>query len=176
MTVLDDPDPVAVTFEDVQTVLEKVARRFVQDHGGHYEDILCDANWYYLKAYDDYVPERGEFRRWVQYRVRMGLLEDLRRAAYRHVTLPRKNVPLAALTAKEAAVFDPGPVLDRLGTDAAFLVKLVLEVPDDLQFALDMRTRATDYDFKLTIRSYLKESGWAVERIAAAFAEVRSVL
>jgi hypothetical protein len=63
--------------------------------------------------------------------------------------------------------------LASLGTDAATVAGLVLDMPDELQAAAQRRG-GTPRNYRRCLKEYLNDQGWDPDRVLAAITEIQT--
>lgn len=168
---------VEAVYEDCREDVEATAARFVRRYGGDYEDAVADANLYFLEAYHSYDPARGQLvKRIVS--VVWGKLLDARRVEFRRESRHRRATLPETLSVPPAPVpFDARDLDIDPGTDAAVVVELVTTGVPELEAAMAASDPASPAAASRAVARYMRtRMRWTVERLEAAFADVRSAL
>lgn len=156
--------PIEETHADVEPAIMAAAVTFQRRYGGDLEEIKSEAAFHYLKAYNGHVPEKGNFGPRIRFVVWNGLLDTKRTQASRHAKLPR----------------DWSAEMDRFQDKVRFDVdRFVSELSEDsakvVQLALQAHRRNLSYTRSL-LTDILTDLGWAAERIAECFGEIKDAL
>lgn len=159
----------ADTYEESEEQIHATVRRFVRRHGtsgGSFEDLLADAQYWFMEAYGRWDPEGR--RTWTQelhYWLWFGMIDDAR--ARLRMNYGISNEPHAP---------PPGLADDyALGYDADYVVALVLDPPLDLGQAVQAKG-GQSRNWRSSLRAYLRQQGWSSDRVNAAFKEIQEAL
>lgn len=160
-------DIVSECYSYISRDLDQIAGKFVRRYGGDYEEVRAEADYQFLIAHYKYESSRGGYSHWIKSRVRVNLLEKLRKEIMRNNRLPRIKLNLES---QEDPVLTGGRFWDGLSEDARFLTFLVLESPRELARGLG------GPDPRGFLFHFLRRSGWTVARIIESFNEIKETL
>lgn len=170
-------DPKQDTFTDVQSLLWHHVWRFVGRYGNRYgtpDDLFSELCETFVRAYDLFDPEQGkEFSTYLVCKIQLKLSNIVRLAAGGYSRTPRPN--WEAL--REIDRSDPRSnrwesLLADLSSDARAIVRLVVNVPDDVETII----KRTPKEIRPSLWSYLSRIGWSENRIGTALKEIRESL
>jgi hypothetical protein len=143
------------------------------------EDIEADAFLTAVEADISYDPEKGAKRpTWVAFKVEKGLREAARRHARRAKNLPTVSVDLLKgdePVTDDACPFEAADLLYDLRSDAALVVRLVLDTPLDL-WGLVGKRKPKPGVVRKRLAAVLVGMGWPLDRAKKAFMEIREVI
>jgi len=161
----------AAIYEDLEDRVTRIARGIAsQAKYRDGEELVSHARLIFLEAVRSHDPARGTLERRVVFLVRNRLKDRMRDAQRRSAILAQADVDPDTVTCEDAPRFDRDGLMSRLGPDGRAVVDLVLSCPAGLA-AVDNGPASRGW-----LRRYLGDLGWAADRAAAAFAEVRSAL
>jgi hypothetical protein len=175
-----DNDIATECYTDVQQLIADTVRAFVARHGGHYDDLLADANTAWLKGHRAFLEGRNnsesyetEIRRWVWFE----LFDEYRvRSQHRRQTKTTiKNEEFPEQLVARRGGFDLVEFFDELSEDARYAARLVLDTPAELCAAARARG-GTDRNLRCLIRQYLAGMGWSATHITNVFEEIAGAL
>lgn len=159
------------TFEEMEGLVGYTVNRFIQEHGGQFQDCMEYAGLAFMIAWQKYDPTQGmTFASYVRYVLWHKLLDMQRYSARRARRLDYEADPDEQHAPRE---FDRTAFLHMLSTDARKVVNLVLATPPGLVREIDLTTPRS---IRSVLRKHLKALGWTAERIAESFQEIRRAL
>jgi len=121
------------------------------------EELLCEANFLFLKAVETHDESRSKLGTWINNTVTVGLNDFSRRHDNCH---KRYYAELPEVSARsETSLQD---VLEKFEGDAMTVVSLVLTAPEEF-------TRGM-------VREILKDMGWVERRIAKCLSTIRAAV
>lgn len=159
------------TFLEVQDLIRKQVWGLIRTYGGDFDEMMAEASYLFIAAYNDWdgiVP----FTTWVSNWIRWSLIDQLRirighQARYTYVD--------DEVLTRNINNWQPADLLEELSTDAAMVVKLVLETPAEIASIIEGKG-GQPRNYRSTIRSYLISLGWTAKQISDSFAEIRAAL
>jgi hypothetical protein len=183
--------------------IEKCVRNFARRSGRPEDDLRSDAHAAWVRAHLSYDPNSGDYAAWVGIVVWRELQEEARRrflkptarrwgeraGVVRAVTTQGKSPDLPpdwepnhtlSYTGnrwqlyREPPAFDLDRILFEVSPDAATVIRLALDHPDELAPGAGEEPKPNAHRSLLV--SYLIDLGWAVERILESFSEIRDLL
>lgn len=168
------PVACAQDYEDSLPFITRLAHRFAIRNHVNVDDLIADANLIFIKAYTDPKWEtcgmswQGYLHQWLW----MSWL-DIYRPVFtrngRHEFVEDLTVVADAYT-----TFDVDGLVESLTEDAAFVCKLVFDMPAEVRKAAEARG-GEHRNYKSCVRQHLREMGWVASRITEAFDEIRSL-
>ena len=173
------------TYLEVQKLVYDVVNRFIKRYYPKnwklrqqlFDDLLGHANELFLDAYQKFVPDRcEEFSKWCSYRIRMGLLESLRKVITRNARLQQTDAFLEEIPNAPQLDFDRDELLGNLTEDARIVVLLVLDSPADVVYSVKSLGGPTATNVRKAVREFLRDIGWSQNRITKSFQEVKHAL
>lgn len=165
--------PCSMTYEDVQPLIDGLARTFKRRYGGDQEDLVGELSIAFLEAYESFEPEVGTFDNHMYFRGYKHLLEQARISAKRRRLKPRVLMDLEACQAPPE--FNLVDFMDELSKDAQRVIRLTLRTPVSLAEEIEVRGDKPRI-VRSIIRTHLLFVGWTRERIRETFAEIKTVL
>ena len=168
-------------YRKVEKLIWDTCLSFRRSHGGDLDDLIGEAHVAYMLCLDSYNPARSKFGTWVRNKVWFALLERARSTARYHGRFPMECRDAVAgfddiATRSEPDEFDTDGFLAALGDDARMVAALALEPNIDIRLDCECRKGRDETKIRKSVTAFLRGCGWEPERIAAAFAEVRSAL
>lgn len=150
------------TFDEVKGSYLKAVCSFRRRYGGDPEDLLSLAGQLFMKAYDSYCPERGEFGAWVAVVVRQGLRDAHVKEAHRRRLLRRVGEgELHKAHARRCWTLEV--FTDEMTPDAVTAVMIAVDWCD---------CGETHHANRCRVVKILRKRGWDDERINRTFNEV----
>lgn len=161
------------TFKEHKGLIHSTVKEFAKQKGvcgDGFEDMTSQAMLYYTQAYVSHDPEVANFSTHARFKIWMGLLEQARKIAKEKARMQRVGLETLPLTHKEG--FSPEKFFSDLSPDAQFLGQLVLDPPSGLA------QRGVDKvpSIRASLKKFLKDLGWSMERITETFQEIREAL
>lgn len=150
------------SYEDVRLLIYSTIHRFIRSYGGDFEDLLSDANEFYMLAYRTWDRNKGPFPSWVRFQVWTELLERVRRNTSKNNRLPRLYADITTMEHKRR--FSLEDFTFDLSADAAEVVKWITLNPPKGPSKLCI------------VRKHLNQQGWSGERIDEVFEEITEAL
>lgn len=170
------------TYHDVSRIIDRVVRTHYRRFGGHFEDLRANANQIFIEAYETFQATRGSFENWLAYKTRIQLLSDLR------LELCRKSRYEDECEMESIAIYDPNPFdvedfIGGLSSDAASLVRIVFNMPEDVSRGVnedggrERGAMGAPRTYAGSLKRYLKDKmGWGSSRISKTFNEIQGAL
>lgn len=178
-------DPRTETYQDVQRLIWKTVYEFQRRYGGEFDELMSTANLAFAISYNKHDPAKSSFVTWVRNYVWYTLMNDRRPDIIHPVALLGENdvdvkqtpveidpFEISLIDPSEAAISD---LFDMVGEDAAEVLGLVLNTPDDLHFRI-MQKGGTPGNWRSTVREHLLKLGWGAERVRESFREIQEAL
>jgi RNA polymerase sigma factor (sigma-70 family) len=159
-------------YETVEKFVHMWVWRFRARYGFPLDELRSEAFMGYVAAVETY-DGRSKFITWVGEKVKGALLTYVRKEASRR---RGEYADLDAVPHKPCASFDLDAVLARLTPDAKELVRLVFDTPVPVLMELAELGEETPANVRYALRCWLRDCGWAVQRITDTFTEVREAL
>jgi len=145
------------TFLDVEKLIIHTARRFWQRYGGDLDELISEANEWFMVAYDSFDPERSSFSHWVSLIVYRGLQQTLKQTTKRASFLG------------ERIEYEPEARHD-------FNIKmLMIDLSDDAKLVMGLFLK-TNIQTKSKLTKALTKLGWSKLRIQIAFDEITKLI
>lgn len=159
--------PVTQTYYDVQNMLYDIAHKFLRKYGGDFEELVSQANLYFMTAYNSFSSKKSNFTTWCYFIVWKGLLNE------RQKEIKTNYIPCDTNGYDEDGCFID--FIDELSEDSKIIVGLILDTPNDLKILIE-RKGGTLPKVKTVIREHLNELGWSMKRITESFSEIRGLV
>jgi len=174
--------------QSVQKLVWKLTHGFHDRYGGEWEDWEAEAQLCFTSAYRTWSPERAKLTTWVYWAVWNGLRDVVRKKYQSEQRLPTNpesvvfggnedSGGLANFPDRFHLQFDKESLLEKVSDDASLVIDLVLEPPVDV--LLTARQRGGELNpknLKRAVIEYLKDVGWATERVLESFTEIAEAL
>lgn len=171
--------PVAETFDEVRKLVFDRVHTFLGRFRVDRAEVVAEAFYGFMLAYDSYDPTVGAFTTWVQFKVDKRLMTLLRK----RIDYARKkvvNVGVEILETIQDRVqkeqFDSDVLFFRLSKDARDMVKLVLDHPTDVRLLLRQMGTESPGNWRQVIREFFTELDWTPDRIRKTFQEIKEKL
>lgn len=177
------PIPVRDTYMDYVGWIRKLVSDFHRKWGGHYDELFCEANHAFIKAYQAFDPGEGnQFTTLLALAVKRRLADvrgaELRRARQARSldTVNHDGKCLATqIPNREQRQFNVDDLLEKVSEDGVAVLNLVFDAPADLKRKAILKG-GTGQNWMSTIRQHLRSEGWSSDRIRETFEEIRQVL
>lgn len=180
-----DYDPGSVVYEHVRRIVEGMIWKALR-MGYDEMETRSAANFGFAVALQSYSEAKGDFVKWVKYKVRCAIIDTPRRKKYRRGPTVHGDVTFDPADPEYDAppAFDLTAVLVGLSDDAKAWVSLVLEPPDSVvakakELGWDATNTAAGIEaakYRSAVFTFLRESGWSNRRITAAYLEACEAL
>lgn len=163
-----EQDALTETYHDTEKLIQHTVHRFVESHGGKYDDLIELSGPLFMKAYHTYEMDRGAFPARLRFILWHGLLDAKRIASKRNGKVVFKDLQEEDYTAPRS--FNLLEFMDELSEDARLVVQAVFETPWEFD--------PCPTQIRMMIREFLSQPaiGWDRERISKSFLEIRSAL
>lgn len=159
------------TYIDVEKLIYATVWKFKRKFGGDFEELVAEANFIYVLAFDSYKESRAAFTTWLCFCIWRGLQNHIR--FIREKNKYTKILPLEQCPNREFVIEKPSfffEMLDEFGEDSKTIIKLVFNPPEELK-------KESNHSFKVDIRIYLSTKfGWTGRRIKESFEEIGKVI
>lgn len=175
MTTLHEPMSASREYRVAAPILDNMAFRLALTYRQEADELRSEADVHFMRAYVEHDPAKGPFKNYMKFVVNHSLLELCRREARRGGLLPRADTD-PNFMGTTPPQFNLEDFTDGLTGDAAEVVKLVFQTPEEIQQEVDARGGYTDQRFRTALRKYLRGLGWHASRIADTFQEVAGAL
>ena len=164
----------------VEKLIWDTCLSFRRSHGGDLDDLIGEAHVAYMLCLDSYNPARSKFGTWLRTKIWFALLERARSMTRYHGRFPIEyRDPIVGFNGIKTNVpeeFDTDGFLAALGDDARMVAALALKPNIDIRLDCECRKGRDETKIRKSVTAFLRGRGWEPERIATAFAEVRSAL
>ncbi len=185
-------------YQDMVKLLHHTIHLFVKQYGAleGYQELTSIANELWVQAHRSHDAQKGGYSERIRYKVWNGLVDHLRKLAWRSNLCRQHNVDFRAHD-RGIDTFDLGEghilvkgetalkleravyrdwrnemflaqVLDGLSDDAKGVVRLVIDPPE----GTDPKRARTPTQWRSFLSRTLREMGWGARRIAEAFSEI----
>ena len=166
-------------YQEVYKLVRMQVRNFMKRYGkilGTWEEVEELANVYYIEAYDRFTPGRAEFTTHVGYYVWIRLINEMRLKHERYQRFPTEPYKLEDHEQSER-MFVVEDFLETLSEDGKTVAQLVLDSPLDIRLSLKRHgENVTPSRLRSAVVHFLKDIGWAMDRIREGFGEVGEAL
>ena len=172
-------------YEKVHKLIMWTVHKFIDSHGGDFDELMGESNLYFMRAVERHDPERGSFGTYVRYTIYKNLLEKHRNDARHNRIAPTMSIYEMEGGNEETTTEIPLPApaskfrlfefMDELSEDAKLITKLVVDTPTGLTNIM-VRNGGRPHNRRAVIRDYLTGLGWHPKRITESFSEITAVL
>jgi DNA-directed RNA polymerase specialized sigma24 family protein len=168
------------TYEDVRLLVYRIVHKFAACYGFTFDDLITHAHLAYVKAYEAYTTskpapgkKKAKFSSFMYFWVTTDLITYVNKEKrHRHNELEESMV--------EGYTPDARPFLEQLeeelSEDASLVVRLVLDTPEEFSATCHWCAAKNPIGMRRSVSEYLKNHGWARERIEEAFLEIRQII
>lgn len=171
-----DMDVMTETYEDVESFVKNLARKFAIRYGEDPEECVQDAGILFIRAYHSYSLKRNtSFQSWVYTHVWGGLMDKLRTKLMRNKRLKRINYDFdyAADADQEEFSLDDKRFSD-LSEEAMGVLKMVVESPYEIYINAEMIGKPDN--LKQSLKDILRGLNWTHAQIRNTFNEIKEAL
>lgn len=148
--------------------LIRISNRFSKEKKKPDGEYLGQAYLLYLKAQEQYQQEKGDFQKWVKYKIN----RKLRNKKHPYDRYKKKYIRGDGIPCKSR--FELSRFLAQLNQDAQFVVLLIINPP--LEVILMQGKKGIKRHIKNAIKVFLRMLHWTYARIYKAFNEIRESL
>lgn len=167
------------TFSDLEPLLHQVVHKFSRRYPGiPHDELFSVACERFVAAYRS-NKRYTKLSTWLTNMVWWGLLDYYRSEAKQH----RRNTPISSCPDNPLATLQARPrrefrhFLGDLTDDARFVALLATNLPPDIKLeARRRRPKAKEPVCQHALKEFLADLGWAAQRIAESFEEIRRAL
>jgi hypothetical protein len=168
------------TYEDVRLLVYRIVHKFAACYGFHFDDLITHAHLAYVKGYEAYTrsapppgKKKAKFSSFIYFWVTTDMITFVNKEKrHRHNELEEGMV--------EGFAPDARPFLEHLreelSEDATLVIHLVLDTPEEFSATCRWYRTKDSSGMRRSLSEYLKNIGWARERIDEAFNEIRQIL
>lgn len=170
-------DAATETYTDVERLIAKLVWKYSADWGPFRdsEEIRAEANLVFVKAFHEYDRSRSEFTTCLQFKIWKWFQNRMRKHYAELHRMRMETANLNLITRKQSRFHLPD-LIDELSSDAATIVRLIVDTPNDLRHILKHRHSGTAINVRWALAEFLKDLGWTVERITESFTEIKEAL
>lgn len=169
-------DPLEVTYQETQKLIQSVVHSLHREFGGDLEEMLSEANVFWMTAYNTFDPKLACFSTWLTIQLRRRFQSERRAKAIRHARLKQVDYPLQLVKDESMPSFDMEEFCAVLSDDAKSIIRLVFDPPPDIHWEMVVRGRNTPTGFRTILKEFLRLKGWTLIRILCAYQEIRKAL
>ena len=166
------------TYKDMRKLIAGQAWNFWRIYGGDVDDLIAQANLIFIDAFDKYDSGRGtKLSTWLSIKIRLGLFDYMRKGnVYKppHIPIDDEFVETHPASNKDFSVME---LLDEIEQDAHIVLQLFLETPREVIVNIMEVNRREDHaqaHMRNRLKNRLRQMGWTVRRIKAAFEEIKN--
>lgn len=172
MTIPTAEIPITDTYEDIKRLIYQICNGYVHSSDLNFEELVSEANHAFVKAYNKYDPERGDFTTLIHHAVN-NHLKSLMRKRVREIKFKTNQENIETHIKKIR--FTLHTFINSLSDDSKFIMKLIFDAPNDIK----EMTKALGKDqlkWREFIGLHLFNLKWDQDRIDATFEEVKAAL
>ena len=163
-------------YASVEKLLRKLANRFYCCNQCSFEDKLSTANLGYVRACQEFDPEKGAFTTIVSWKVKGALIQH-KRSCFRqsnrfHLNPEMQNVQYTPTN----SILN---YFHELSDDAKQVANIIMDAPKEIKPLFVWTSRGKQRwskKLRYILKTHLTDSGWDMVRISRAFCEVRDAL
>lgn len=169
---------IAETYADYEKLIYATVKRFMDRYGGDFQEMLCEANYAFMKAFYAWDAGRAKFSTLLVWCI-WNALKTLRNNKIKDETRCPVHIDAENDDGKSLAgnlqdvTFEYN--FENLTSDARDVMNLILNAPDDL-FDAVIAKGGQPRNWRSTLREYLEDMGWTRRRIMQSFIELRSAV
>lgn len=165
----------------VKGMIYSLAKRFNNQYGGEFDDIIGEANLIFVTAYKKFDASRGALTTWIYCKVWHGLVGKARRYAkeakkateYAEVKRVDENLRQQGCVRPNTFLLE---FMDSVSKEAREIITLALDMPDDVvQLAIQYGGQPRNARDAIK-RHFYEEAGWTWRQVRASFNEIKEVL
>ena len=157
--------PVTETLEDSKATIYDLCHQFKgKIPGVSFDELISEANFCWLKAYQSYDSDLGDFNTWIYEKIFRGL-QELQRQKFKEYERRKKIIWEKQPERKQEYTLEK--VFRDVGEDAQAMIKDLLEAPKDLQRAV---TEIGGY------KKLSRHFGWTLSKVRETVAEIYEAL
>lgn len=169
---------VTETYCDVERLIGMLVDNFHRryPYAGSRDELLSEANMAFLRAYEQFDPEKARFTTYLYHKVG----GTLRRFRNKKLTANGRTMILndpeivKEARQKEIKQFDLNLFAKFMTEDAVLVLGLLFESTTDLKETV--LTKKRNPSMNRTVKRHLKKMGWAWTRVQSTFAEIRTAI
>lgn len=168
-------------FEDHQKQIFGIVHNFIRKFGGDFDELVAEANLMFMKAFNEFDPEKSKFSTYLHTVIYNRLL-DLLYADQRHRMMSLDNETADGTTYASQVPdahrsnFSFVDFAQGLSKDASTVLQLLDNSPEELA-VLAIGKGGHPRNWRSSIREYLADVvGWNTTRIAKSFLEIQGAL
>ena len=159
------------TYLDTQNLIYKTIHSFLKKYGGDWDELLGEANLYFILAYNSHDPSKGDFTPRLRHYIWNNLLNTRRRILSHKAQLEQTYHTRLKIQSK----FDYLEFEDSLSEDGRIIVDLLHHTPTELKNLL-IEFGNTPLQSQRILKEYLSEFGWSRKKIKETFSEIKNLL
>ncbi len=168
-------DGLTETHLDVENLIYDTVWRFKDRYGGDFDELLAQANYYYILAYDAHDGKR-KFSTWVRFCIWKGLIDLTRFLREENKYVKVKS--LETSNQKTEGFLSTQPLidlLDEMGEDCCTITNLILDPP--FEFPDTPSQVSSPRNFKASLKRYLcRNLNWTGRRIKETLVEMERIV
>jgi len=158
------------SYDTYKEKIQRVAKYHQHRYGGDLEEILCQANFLFVKAVISHKTEKAPLEAWIYQSIKFGLHTNFRTQA-RHA----KKLSQLRTTLIYENTFNLGLFLSMLNDDARYAVEVALDPPQQIIDIAELHGGRIN-SFRSSLKLFLKNQGWSKYRMQRVFIEIRESL
>ena len=164
-------------YKDMQKLIAGVAWNFWSIRGGDLDDLIGQANLIFIDAFNTYDPSRGtKLATWLTFKIKRGLFDYIRNGNVyeQHTSIDDEFAEIYPALSKDFSVME---LLDEMEHYAHIVLQLFLETPKEIIIKVLNKQRRIDHTqahLRNRLMNRLRQMGWTVRRMRAAFEEIKN--
>ena len=171
-------DTLTETYIDIEGYILAATWKFWNLYGGDIEDLKGQASLIFIRAFDNYNPDKGaKLESWVTFKILKGLIDYMKKGnGYKpHIQIDDVFVGTYPASNENFSVME---LLDEMKQDAHIVLRLFFEIPNDIMVNILNKKKRTDHT-QAAVRNHLqnrlRQLGWSMKRIRKTFEEIKEV-
>lgn len=169
-------DAIAECYADLRLLIYKVTHNLARRYCVPFEELISEAHYSFIRAFDNYQPERFKKKASFSSFVYFALSCDLRT----YLQKQRRHQGHLEINEEICGTEDPNQFLlkfeGHLEEDAKAIVHMVLDAPAELNALFCQHAVRNRCGLLRVLKDFLRDRGWTKDRIAIAFEEITVLL
>jgi len=158
-------------FRATEKLVVFLVNTFYNKYGGNREDLLSEAHWHWVRAWNTFDPKRGKFHKRVQFMVWYGLMTTF----YKEQKINKKT-PIGKFKDRVEYIGDAyiPTIKEKFGFNSKKVKELIDIIIDDrLDLLKCAGIRKNIQEVRQSFIEFLRSIGWSYEQIAEVIQEIQ---
>lgn len=165
------------TYKDTKNLIYNIVWAIHRIYGGDVEALEAQANFLFIKAYDTYKEDEGEFSTWLYHTIYRGL-QTFQNKFILNIR-PKTTTYCELMFDFVDTSLSPNEwidILDEFGVDAKEVISILIDMPEEVR-GRAVKKGGKPQNIRCAVREYLLyKIGWNADRIWETFYEIREVM